>query len=182
MDAKNRYKILKLTMFNSGPGGYPMLKGKAMEVRGLAPALCALWRQGMTAGDVFHVAIAEALTSCCRMDDILTTYRKRVKLPELIGRQFTAETFKYIQQQLIVHNYQGLRLFNITYKHHALAHCGIRAQQISPRVSWCYVGEDWMKLVRQIGAPCTRGMPMLQVHKTALIKFMRAIEYTYDNM
>ena len=52
-DVETRYTILKLTMFNTGPGGYPCLKGRAMEVRELMPAISALWRQGMTAGDVY---------------------------------------------------------------------------------------------------------------------------------
>ena len=73
-------------------------------------------------------------------------------------------------QELLVHNYNGDRLFNITFKAHCLAHCGIRGQTISPRLSWCYLGEDRMKLVRKI------------VHKKALIKMVRAMEYEYENL
>ena len=169
-DVKTRYTILKLTMFNTGPGGYPCLKGRAMEVRELMPAISALWRQGMTAGDVYHIAICEALTASCRMDSILSSHRELAKLPPLIGIEFTCETFKYLQQQLLVHNYNGDRLFNITFKAHCLAHCGIRGQTISPRLSWCYLGEDRMKLVRKI------------VHKKALIKMVRAMEYEYEHL
>ena len=169
-------------MFNSGPGGYPVLKGKAMEVRGLAPALSALWRTGMHTGDIFHVASAEALTACCRMDSILTAHRDCFKLLELVGQEFTDSTSQYLQQQLIVHNYEGRRVFNITFTHHALVHCGIRAQQMSPRFGWCYCGEDWMTWVRKIGAPCTRGMPLLNVHRKAVIKMLRAMGYGYDKL
>ena len=162
--------------------GHTRLQGKAAEVRALAPAICALWRQGMSAGDVYHVAICQALTASCRMDEILSTHKEHYRLPDDVAREFAQQGFKYVQQHMVVHNYQGDRLFNITFKHHVLVHCVIRAQSISPRVSWCYMGEDWMKWVRKIGAPCTRGLQMAHVHKKLIIHFLRAMEYRYENM
>ena len=145
-----------------------------MEVCDLGPALCALWRHGMTVGDIYHTAIAEALTASCRMDEILSSHKDSVKLPYLVGIEFTQQTFKYLQQQLIVHNYQGNKLFNITFKHHALAHCGIRGQAMNPRLSWCYTA---------IGLDEVRSEDWGPLHpRHALTEFVRAMEYSYDTL
>lgn len=44
------------------------------------------------------------------------------------------------------------------------------------------MGQDWMRWVRKVGAPCTRGLKMVDVHKKALTKFRRAMEYHYEKM
>lgn len=99
-----------------------------------------------------------------------------------MGIEFTMQTFKYLQQTMILHNHGGGRLFNVTYKHHCMAHCGIRGQTINPRFSWFYMGEDWMKQVRKICFPGTRGLPLLDMHKKGLVKFVRAMEYAYETL
>ena len=52
---QNRYGMLKLSMFVMGPGGYPALKGKTIEIRNSGPALLDAWRQGMNIHDETHV-------------------------------------------------------------------------------------------------------------------------------
>ena len=81
------YKILKLSMFSSGPGGYPKLKGKAAEVRDLAPALLSVWREGMSEEDPMHIAILCALEASCRMEEILRR-NKGWKLPPDLAGEF----------------------------------------------------------------------------------------------
>ena len=136
----------------------------------------------MTDGDIFHIPICEALNASCRMDSILSTYKGCIKLPTDMGIEFTMQTFQYLQQTMILHNHGGDKLFNVTYKHHCMAHCCIRGQTINPRLSWCYMGEDHMKQVRKICSPCTRGVPLLDMHKKGLVKMVRATDYSYENL
>ena len=43
---KSRFRIIKPSMYKTGPGGYPKLKGKAAEIKNLTPALLAVLNQG----------------------------------------------------------------------------------------------------------------------------------------
>lgn len=147
------YKILKLSMFSSGSGGYPKLKGKAAEVRDLGPPLLALWRVGMLATDVFHVAILSALEASCRMDAILRHNKACYCLPEGASQEFMEQARVYVQNQANVHNHGGDRLFNLTLKHHQILHCAHNAKYINPRLTWCFMGEDFMKLTKKVAVP-----------------------------
>ena len=50
----------------------------------------------------------------------------------------------YVQNQVAVHNWDGDRLFNLTFKHHQLLHCAERSRYVSPRVTWSFMGEHFM--------------------------------------
>ena len=79
---------------------------------------------------------------CCRMEAILRIHRG-CKLPAAAD-EFLEQAFVYVQNQIAVHNWNGDRLF-ITLKHHQLLHCAERSTFVSPRVTWCFMGEHFMK-------------------------------------
>ena len=133
------YKMIKLSMFSSGPGGYPKLKGKAAEVRDLGPALLAAWKFGMTEGDVFHLALLGALEASCRMDEILRQNKHLFCLPPAAAQEFMEQARVYIQQQVVIHNYNGDRLFNLTFKHSCSTACD---EFFLVRRSRCQYGMD----------------------------------------
>ena len=56
----SRFRIIKPSMYKTGPGGYPKLKGKAAEIRNLTPALLHVWNQGCNEHDPSHVAVRTA--------------------------------------------------------------------------------------------------------------------------
>ena len=68
---KSRFRIIKPSMYKSGPGGYPKLKGKASEVKNLTPALLSVWNAGMNEHDEKHVAVRTALETSIRLDQML---------------------------------------------------------------------------------------------------------------
>ena len=163
-------------MFSSGPGGYPKLKGKAAEVRDLGPPLLALWREGMLAHDVKHIAILSALEASCRMDAILRHNKACYCLPEGAAQEFMEQACVYVQNQIIVHNHGGDRLFNLTFKHHQVLHCAHNAKYINPRLTWCFMGEDFMKLTKKVAGPSTKGTKHKDVHKKVLRRLLRVMD------
>ena len=53
---------------------------------------------------------------------------------------------------------QGQQLYDITSKTHMVLHCAMLSKHISPRVSWCFSGEDNMKVTQTLAKSCVRGL------------------------
>ena len=63
-----------------------------------------------------------------------------------------------MQNSLAMHfSSLGDMLFDITPKSHYLAHIGLFAKYLNPRLGWCYAGEDFMHTVRTLGARAAVG-------------------------
>ena len=69
LDVSTKYRTLKLSMFEKGPGGYPCLRGKASEVKHLGPVLLAVWQEGMNHEIPLHVALKLALETGVQLDE-----------------------------------------------------------------------------------------------------------------
>ena len=147
------------------------MKGKAAEVRDLAPALLFVWREGMSEGDPMHIAILCALGASCRMEETLRL-NKGSKLPPDLAVEFLEQAKVYVQNQVVVHNWNGDRLFNYTFKHHQLLHCADRAKYIHPRPTWCFIGEDYMKHTKKLAIPCAKGTRHMLVQRKILKRML----------
>ena len=53
--------------------------------------------------------------------------------------------------------YQGRGLFTCTSKTHALCHSALLSRHLSPRLVWCFIGEDMMSTVQELTQGCTKG-------------------------
>ena len=70
------------------------------------------------------------------------------------------------------------RLFNVTYKHHALLHLALGSEYESPRLGWCWMGEDYMRLTRVLISSCMKGTRLEDVNRKSAKKFLRAMDLT----
>ena len=77
-------------------------------------------------------------------------------------------------------NYKGVKIFNVTFKHHWLLHAGHRAMFQNPRMGWCFQGEDLMLKVRTMTHPCTFGTKSEKVHKKLLGRMIRSLESAFS--
>ena len=48
-------------------------------------------------------------------------------------------------------------LWNMSTKHHYFWHIGMQAQDLNPRLSWCYSNEDFVGRISTIGMSCRYG-------------------------
>ena len=54
---------------------------------------------------------------------------------------------------------RGTPRYNFTTKLHTMYHIGVFSQYLSPKCSWTYAFEDFMKLLIKLGKACSPGTP-----------------------
>ena len=144
-----RYRYLnRLTMFVRKKG-YPKLRGKAAEIRHFGPALLALWTACADPASDLHQRIKLMLKLNVRLESILTEHPDEFALPGPAANEFEGVAFAMAQLQTAIAEHflgQGQQLYDITSKTHMVLHCALLSKHISPRVSWCFSGEDNMKV------------------------------------
>ena len=70
-------------------------------------------------------------------------------------------------------------VFNCTIKLHAVWHIGYNSKWENPRSSWCWMGEDFMKVSRTLLFSGSKGVKLERVHHKALMKLIRAMEWQF---
>ena len=77
-----------------------------------------------------------------------------------------AHSAMQLQQALREHFAEDERpLFAVTGKSHLVVHPMISAAYMHPRLSWCYRGEDFMRVWQRLGQNSTRGRTAIQAMK-----------------
>ena len=165
-------------MFKRNLAGFPELRGRASEIKHLSKALLVLWDHGRTIGDELHDYIYTALEASYKLDQILDLHRGEYNLPAEASRQFIGYALQYCQACNLLYNWENDRLFNVTYKHHALLHLAFGSECESPRLGWCWMGEDYMRLTRVLISSCMKGTRLEDVNRKSSKKFLRAMDLT----
>lgn len=168
---------MKLTMLGGKGGKYPKLKGKAAEIKHLTPIVYTMWCEGMVAGDEAHVKIKLALQFSGEVDKMLDDHPRDYALPARVAQAFQLKTLQYVQLQAVLQNLNGLQVFSVTIKHHYLVHAAIRAGHLSPRVGWCFMGEDYMSKVKRLIASCLAGNAHEKVSMKVAQKLAHALHF-----
>jgi hypothetical protein len=160
---KHRYAAIeKVSMFVRKKGG-PKLRGKAGEVKGLGPAMLALWESKMNAMLETHKQIRLMLLLNVKMESLLELHHDEFKLPESASKQFIQYGFGMAQcQTVLAQHYEneevGKTLFASTAKIHMVLHAALTSGALNPALVWCFVGEDFMRKVQKLGESCVRGV------------------------
>jgi hypothetical protein len=178
----DRYGALKMTMFTSKSS--PKLKGKAAEVKNLAPVLYSVWNEQSDPNVENHRKMGLLLRLSIRLDDIVDNTAGLYKLPaddaaELVS---TCHTFlcvwRDVEELFLHHDYA---LFHMTVKAHFLMHSCLQSVYMHPRMVWCYSGEDLMGKVRPLIRSSSRGCKIWQVSNKVLRKYLLALHMTLSN-
>ncbi|CAE7526142.1 unnamed protein product [Symbiodinium sp. CCMP2592] len=169
--ASRRYRSLgKLSMFVRKTG-YPKLRGKGYELKNFGRALLHVWEQCMKPHIQTHQQILLMFQMNVKMEDLLSEHKTLWVLPEAAAREFRESA----RAMLLVYNAvarhfaeEGLQLFDITSKFHLLQHITDYADCVSPRLVWCFSGEDLMRHMQHLAQSCSRGVkPVTVVNKMA---------------
>ena len=67
---------------------------------------------------------------------------------------------------------QGVFLFNFVPKNHYLFHLADCAEHMSPRLAWCYQGEDLMNKVKVLAQGSFRGTPPKSLGNKVIAKYL----------
>ena len=183
----SRFNRMKLSMFcnTATPDkSFPQLKGRAAEVKALGPALLHVWGELMDQSNVQHKQIRLGLKCSVRMDNIISEHPTDICLPPEAADDFERAAWGFLGclTALAKHyNALGLKVFDVTVKAHYLAHCALKSRDLSPRLGWCYCGEDFMGKMKKVAQASMRGVKMSKVGHKVLFKYCWGLHFLLDN-
>ena len=162
-------------MFDKGPSEFPSLKGKAAEIRRLAGPLCAAFSRYMNSQDEGHRQIHVALQLVLKIENLMDEHLD-YRWPAAVANDFEKATQALVQVSAVLYRRYsadgGMMLFNFVPKHHYLLHIGMAARYISPRLAWCYDGEDFMQKAKTIAQANHKGTPPYLVVPKMMEKYI----------
>ena len=91
------------------------------------------------------------------LDDTLAQFPDSPALPLDVAERFLERTLTYCQLNSQLRNWNNLRVFKLTMKHHYLLHAAWLSKYINPRKTWCFRGEDYMSKIKRVIASCCKG-------------------------
>ena len=180
----HRYNNLKVSMFCPDPDSpfkkMAKLKGRGAEIKVLVPALHVVWQEFMTKGNPQHEEIKQGLFFSATMDQILDAHKFVPRLPDFKAREFEHAIWGFLTVQNSLGSFypaEGCKLFDITPKSHYLAHLGLMARFINPRLGICFAGEDFMGKVKMITASSARANTVYKVTTKTACKYRFGLHY-----
>ena len=151
----------------------PRVKGSASEAKSLLEPVLNVWTNLMDSTSMMHLQVRAALTAAVHMDSLLED------CPPLLGDgHFTlpadeARAFREATS-VFLDCFAALQLsdrrFNFTIKAHHLSHTALRCTDLNPRCSWCYMGEDYMHVVKGLVQSCCRGVSLAELSNKVSLK------------
>ena len=176
---KTKYRLSRLTpnMVQNDP--FPRLSAKAMEVRGLVPAVLDV----LKGWEVRHTEItwfSQLLGLSCQMDEIVFGCKEFV-LPPSSRAALCKAIFDYNKiLTVLARNFhsRGLAYCNFTVKNHYLCHLALDASKsgISPRMGFCFQGEDMMRILRSLCQGSNRGVDPAKLVDKIAAKYLRGLD------
>lgn len=173
-----RFNSLRLNMFSKDDKGFPCLRGRAGEIRHLAPALRHAFVQFQQRGNRQHEVVVLMLDLAILIGRILDDHADAYTLPAKASKDLHKCLFAWAQLNTELGTFfhpRGALLFNHTIKTHYMLHIGLQAAYINPRLGWCYAGEDLMQRTKKLVQSCHRGTGPHLVTKKALLKYVTGL-------
>ena len=176
-----RLSRLTLNMVKNEP--FPRLSAKAMETRHLVPAVEHFARAWV--GNPLVARFHLLLQLSHGLDELVFSNKTLV----LSGEERTVlkvGIFKYNQALSTLSNYciqRGLPFFNFTIKNHMMCHIGLQAFEsgVSPRLGFCFEGEDFMALVKRLCQGSNRGIESAKLTEKVIPKYLRGLDLIFKH-
>jgi len=181
----SRYNKMKMTMFGTGKESGPKLRGKAAQVKCMCKVLQHIWNKLMDKESEVHKQISVLLQCMTKMEEILHDHKTDHVLPVQIAEKFKKYCFAMlqIQQKLAFHFAEkGKKMFTLTQKGHFMAHIASLAHLLNPIRTWCYKGEDMMKIFRGVTESCVRGLSAPAVAVKAASHYRLGLHLEFEQL
>ena len=157
-----RQPLKKLTMFQPKKG-YPKLRGRAADIKGLHSTMVSMWRtfgQNHNVADRQFQQILAMLELndeiAVTLDTFSPTHGHFVVPQPQATRCFQAGlAMSQLQSQLLTHySSLNMKLFNQTSKIHFVLHALKLSQHLHPYLVWCFKGEMSMRRNQKVWKSC----------------------------
>ena len=152
----------RLSMFKRKTGP-PKLRGRAAEVRWLHKIMPDLWLSFCNTDLLLHRQVLVTLKLSSHVESLLDQYKGFNALPQPAAQQFKVTMFQTLHLQHMVATHFDWEedlpsICSITMKHHMLQHLALHCHELSPRLVWCFTGEDNMGIMKVLCQGCARGV------------------------
>ena len=161
--------------------GFPKLRGKASQVKGLVPALQKIWKKFADRGNIRHRRIALIFDLDIQIEDLLSAHDPSAgffAVPASIGREIVQKQIQmsqlYVQLEE-AYAEEPKPLFNVVSKLHYCLHIMEEAASIHPFLNWCWKGEDFMQITSTLVSSALRGRGDVSASIKALEKYRYAM-------
>ena len=184
--AANAYSNLTLSMCcqaSDPTASAPQLKGRAAEICALTPGIHAAFDHFMDQNDEHHRKIRLCLKYSKSLDQIIHDHKEDDALPAAVALKFKKAVFNMLILYTDINKHAASlarRLFNVTIKAHYLLHIGIGAAYLSPRLGWCYKGEDMMQKMKVLAASCVKSRSIYVVIFKMIEKYLYGLHHMYS--
>ena len=159
------------------------LRGKAAEIRSLARPLLTLWARYMKDTIEVHRKVHVLLKLNWRIEELLDLHKFAYRFPAAAAANFrdSMNGMLLLQQQLKVHFEDNEpKLFVSTEKSHFLQHLALESHCLSPRMTWCFSGEDFQRRVQTLMESCTRGQAPGQASVKMASRYRIALHLQFE--
>ena len=171
-----RMSQLTLNMFKHEP--FPRLSAKAMEIRCLLGPVAKVLEAWVS--NPIVAWMHKLLVLSKGMDDLVFG-TKSFKLSSADARALCQAIFAFngTLTKLAWHFHQrGEAFCNYTIKNHYLCHIGLDVSRtcVSPRLSFCFQGEDFMSLVKVLCIASARGVDSAKLVNKVISKYLLGLD------
>ena len=169
-----RQRLSKLSMFVKK--GYPKLKGRASDIRGLDLSLWKCWKHFMNVESLQHQSIEMFLRLNVEVGTLLNEHGPRqghFGMPSPFAEQTVEKGCQMAQLHVMLMEHfaaSELQLFNCTSKLHFVLHTLKLAKHCHPYLTWCFKNESNMRVVQQLWKSCLSGNKHYAVGNVAALK------------
>jgi hypothetical protein len=154
------------------------LKGRASQIKHLAPALLYAVEQVMDPSSQVQRQMRLGLMATIEMDQILDEAAEVFRLPRARAERFIDATYEYLAYiTALRRHFEGVMIFHVTIKAHYLIHIAFISLYMSPRLGWNYSGEDFVGRLKFAISACTRGTPPRLVVSRAISRYVQGFGY-----
>ena len=157
---------------------FPKLHAKAAETKSLikpvSDALLHFQDQDRTKVQLLRAMVE--LLECSHNIDVLVSEVAGFKCTPAEGARLRALVLEmnvgFSKLCHYFHNHHALFLFNFVPKNHYLFHLAELGQHMSPKLAWCYQGEDLMQKIKTLAQGSFRGTPTRKLGNKILAKYL----------
>ena len=149
------------------------LKGKAAQIKAFGKPLFTYWQKLYNPAVYVQKLVLIYLKLNLQCEELLDLNKSEEFFNSEDAAKFQSAAFGYSHiHHLLFDHFESEEvpkgMFQVTSKMHWQLHSALLSQYISPRLVWCFQGEDLMRKVQSLGASCTSGNSLV----TSTVKMM----------
>lgn len=176
----SRFRTMKVSMFQRKDPQYPKLRGKGAEIKWLAGPMLSVWEKYQNNNLQIHKQIHSYLQLNFELEETLNRYKEDMALPPDVAAYFENTcTAMLLVLSAVAEHFLAEKLFSLTQKAHFCQHISMMSRFVSPRLTWCFTGEDMQKRMSHLCKACVQGQQPSQSVLKLITRYRLGLHLTF---